>query len=92
MTKRHLIAAMQEKTGATQAELSRFLDALTESITEQLKFSGEAYITGLAKFTAEMKPEHWKHNPQTMERVLVPKRRNVKAQVFASLVENVRNG
>lgn len=72
MNKQELIDAVAESAGVPRADASRYLDALLETITDQLKGDNEVRIPGFGKFYARRREARQGRNPQTGQPMTIP--------------------
>ena len=71
MTKQDFIAKVAQKSGLSNRDAGKAVDAFMESVTEALK-SGEAInFTGFGKFSAAQRAARQGVNPRTGERVQI---------------------
>ena len=95
MTKSQFLDAIAQQTGITKKQASSVLDALDQTIAQELKQSGEATIPGLVKFAVTTKPatpEHEGVNPFTKQPMTFkakPARKVVKARILKGLKDNI---
>lgn len=61
------MAAIASRTGGTQADAARFLDAALDEIQATLAKGGEVSITGFGKFSTSQRAARQGRNPQTGE-------------------------
>lgn len=67
MNKSEFVAAIASRTGGTQADAARFLDAALDEIQATLAKGGEVSITGFGKFSTSQRAARQGRNPQTGE-------------------------
>ena len=72
MNKQEFIAAVAEKTGITQAESARVINATLDVITETLKKGDEIVLTGFGKFEAKKRAARDGINPLTKTAIKIP--------------------
>ncbi len=95
MTKSQFLEAIAQQTGISKKQASSVLDALDQTIAQQLKESGEATIPVLVKFNVTTKPatpEHEGINPFTKQPMVFkakPERKVVKARILKGLKDNL---
>jgi DNA-binding protein HU-beta len=71
LTKQDFIAKVAQKSGLSNRDAGKAVDAFMESVTEALK-SGEAInFTGFGKFSAAQRAARQGVNPRTGERVQI---------------------
>lgn len=77
MTKTELINTLATKTDATKADTLRFIDALEQTIREELSQGGEITLASTGKFKVKETKARNGRNPKTGEAVLIPAKRKV---------------
>jgi DNA-binding protein HU-beta len=77
MTKQQLIAILSEKTGSSKVDVLRFMDALEQTIREELVNGGELTLASTGKFKVKDTAARNGRNPKTGETVLIPAKRKV---------------
>ncbi len=65
MNKSDLIAAIADKSGLKKVEAARALDAMTDTITEELSSDDSVIITGFGSFLVRKRSARTGRNPQT---------------------------
>lgn len=83
MNKQELIQQLAESTEYPKSQCERVLDALAETIRDELAREGEVKLHGIGKFCVRQRAARTARNPQTGETVKV-KARKVPAFVAAS--------
>lgn len=71
MNKSELIAAMAEKSGLTQADAGKALNAFCEAVGETLANGGDVQITGFGGFGISERAARTGRNPQTGETIQI---------------------
>ncbi len=69
MTKQDFIARVAQKSGLSNRDAQKAVDAFMESITEALKSGDSINFTGFGKFSAAARAARQGVNPRTGERV-----------------------
>jgi len=72
LNKSEFVAAIASRTGGTQADAARFLDAALDEIQSTLAKGGEVSITGFGKFSTSERAARQGRNPQTGEPMNIP--------------------
>lgn len=72
MTKEQLIKAMASKSGLTQKDTEKLLNAFVESVTEALQKNDKVQLVGFGSFEVRERAERKGKNPQTQEEILIP--------------------
>lgn len=74
MNKGEFVTKLSAKTGLSKKDARVALDAVIGLITESLASNEEVLLTGFGKFEARARKESKRINPQTQERITVPKK------------------
>ena len=69
MTKQDFIKRVAQKSGTTERDAGKVVDAFMEAITETLKSGDSVNFTGFGKFSAAARAAREGVNPRTGERV-----------------------
>lgn len=85
MNKSELVAEISSKAGVTQAEAGKCVDAMMETIANQVRVGGEVNIPGYMKLTRRDTKERMGRNPRTGEARLIPAGTAVKIQAGSKL-------
>lgn len=72
MRKSDLVADIAERTGLTQADSGRALDATLSSIEQSLAAGGEITLTGFGKFSVSQRAARRGVNPASGEPLFIP--------------------
>ncbi len=72
MNKSELISAMAKKSGLTQSEAKKALDAFVESVTESLAKGEKVALAGFGTFELTKVAARTCINPATREKISVP--------------------
>jgi len=74
MNKSDLVAAVAEKTGKTQKETTRIINAFTEVVSEAMKERNEIRLAGFGTFKVRSRSARAGRNPMTGELIeILPK-------------------
>jgi DNA-binding protein HU-beta len=65
MTKTELIAALAEKADLSKAEATRFINAFTDTVTDEIKAGEKVTLTGFGTFSVSERSARKGRNPQT---------------------------
>ena len=71
MTKQDFIAKVAQKSGLSNRDAGKAIDAFMESVTEALKSGDTINFTGFGKFSAAQRAARQGVNPRTGERVQI---------------------
>jgi len=85
MNKSELISIIAERAGVTKVAAGQVVDALAETITEELKGQGEFTLPGIGKLTLQSRPERPGRNPSTGETVTLAASSTVKFKQSSTL-------
>ena len=91
MTKQQLIAILSEKTCSSKVDVLRFMDALEQTIREELVNGGELTLASTGKFKVKDTAARNGRNPKTGETVLIPAKRKVVFTPIKALKDAVAN-
>lgn len=72
MTKNEIIAVVAEKAGVTKKDAAKTVDALFETITEELANGNPVRFTGFGSFEARVRTARQGKNPRTGEILDIP--------------------
>lgn len=71
MNKKDLIRKSAEKAGYTQKDMGVALDAVLETIVEELAAGGEVNLVGFGKFSVAERSAREGRNPATGENIMI---------------------
>ncbi|MCR4425505.1 MAG: HU family DNA-binding protein, partial [Firmicutes bacterium] len=74
MTKSDLVDAVASKTGITKKDTARMVDAVFETIKEELGRGSKVQIIGFGSFEVKAREARVGRNPKTMEEIRIPAR------------------
>jgi len=74
MNKSEFVARLAAKTGLTKKDSRKALDAVTDLIMEALTRNEAVLLTGFGKFEPRARKESNRINPQTRQRIMVPRK------------------
>lgn len=74
MNKSEFVDRLAAKTGLTKKDSRKALDAVTDLIMEALTKNEEVLLTGFGKFEPRARKESNRINPQTRQRIRVPRK------------------
>jgi len=72
MNKSELIAASAQKSGLTQKDAGKVLDAVLDSIIEAVAKDDKVQLIGFGTFEARQRAERIGRNPQTKAEIKIP--------------------
>ena len=78
MNKSELVSAVAEKSGLTKVDAKKALDAVLESIGEELKNDGKVVLVGFGTFSVNERSARKGINPRTKEPIDIPAKKVVK--------------
>ena len=85
MNKTDLINAIAEKAGLSKVDSKKALEAVIESITEEMKKDGKVALVGFGTFSVTQKAARKGVNPRTKEVINIPAKKAVKFKAGADL-------
>lgn len=91
MNKAELITSISKNTGYTKKDVTAFVEAFTDVVTEALSKGEEVNISGFGKFVTRQRAARSARNLQTGETIQVPSRVVPAFKAGAKLKEAVRN-
>lgn len=91
MTKRDLVNELSKKTGTTQREAAKMVEALCEVICDQLSSGEEVKLNGFGSFQIRHRAPRKGRNPVTGESMPVPATNVVAFKAGGRLAETVAN-
>lgn len=89
MNKKELVKAVAEKAEMTQKLAGEVVDAVLETITDELVDGGEVSLTGFGKFSVTERAEREGRNPSTGEPMMIPASNSVKFKASSNLKDAV---
>ena len=72
MNKSELVTALSEKIGTSKKAAESSLNALIETITDELKNGGKVQLVGFGSFEVRKRAARKGRNPQTKEEIKIP--------------------
>ena len=90
MTKTELVAAAAKKSGLTQKDTDKALNALMEAVSEALANGDKVQLTGFGTFEVREKAAREGRNPRTGETISVPASKAPAFKAGASLKKVVK--
>ena len=90
MTKTELVAAAAKKSGLTQKDTDKALNALMEAVSEALANGDKVQLTGFGTFEVREKAAREGRNPRTGETISVPASKAPAFKAGASLKKAVK--
>lgn len=92
MTKQEFISQVRERAGINNADATRAVDAVLDTISDTLKRGGEVAFTGFGKFTVSERSARQGVNPQTGERIQIAASKVPRFSAGAKLKQAVKGG
>ena len=90
MNKTDLIVSVAEKTGLSNADAKKAVDAVVESISGALVANEKVILVGFGTFSIKEHGERTAINPATKEKINVPAKKTVKFKVGRELADAVK--
>ena len=75
MTKSDLVDSVAAKAGMTKKDSTRAVDAVFDTIKEQLKAVDKVQLVGFGSFEVKQREARVGRNPKTMDEIRIPARR-----------------
>ncbi|HNY69045.1 MAG TPA: HU family DNA-binding protein [Bacillota bacterium] len=75
MTKSDLVDSVAAKAGMTKKDSTRAVDAVFDTIKEQLKAGDKVQLVGFGSFEVKQREARVGRNPKTMDEIRIPARR-----------------
>ena len=75
MTKSDLVDSVAAKAGMTKKDSARAVDAVFDTIKEQLKTGDKVQLVGFGSFEVKQREARVGRNPKTMDEIRIPARR-----------------
>ncbi|MGI6463481.1 MAG: HU family DNA-binding protein [Clostridiales bacterium] len=72
MNKSELILSIEEKSGLSKQDSKKALEAVLETITEELVSGNKVSIVGFGSFDVKLRNERIGRNPKTKEEITIP--------------------
>ncbi len=91
MTKRDLVNELSKKTGTTQRDAAKMIEALCEVICDQLSSGEEVKLNGFGAFQIRHRAPRKGRNPITGETMPVPATSVVTVKASGKLADTVAN-
>lgn len=85
MTQADIVAAISEKSGLPKTDVSKFLEALSETIIATLKNEGSFRLHPLGVFEVKKMPKRTGRNPRTGETIQIAASNTVKFRTGTAL-------
>ena len=85
MNKTDLINAIAEKSGLSKVDSRKALEAVIESISEEMKNDGKVALVGFGTFSVTNKAARNGINPRTKAVIQIPAKKSVKFKAGAEL-------
>ena len=92
MTKQEFISQVRERAGINNADATRAVDAVLDTISDTLKRGGEVAFTGFGKFSVSDRSARQGVNPQTGERIQIAASQVPRFSAGAKLKKTVKGG
>lgn len=85
MNKSELVSAVAQKSGLSKVDSKKALDAVLESIDEELKNDGKVVLVGFGTFSVNERSARKGINPRTKEPIDIPAKKVVKFKAGSQL-------
>ncbi|MCQ2194538.1 MAG: HU family DNA-binding protein [Paludibacteraceae bacterium] len=87
MTKEGLLNSVISKTGLSSADSKKALQAVIESITDELKRGGSVQLIGFGTFSVDERAAREGRNPATGEKMQIPAKKVAKWKPSKGLID-----
>ena len=87
MTKEGLLNSVISKTGLSSADSKKALQAVIESITDELKRGGSVQLIGFGTFSVDERAARERRNPATGEKMQIPAKKVAKWKPSKGLID-----
>lgn len=85
MNKSELVSAVAQKSGLSKVDSKKALDAVLESIGEELQNDGKVVLVGFGTFSVTERSARKGINPRTKEAIDIPAKKVVKFKAGSKL-------
>jgi DNA-binding protein HU-beta len=92
VTKQEFISQVRERAGINNADATRAVDAVLDTISDTLRRGGEVAFTGFGKFSVSDRSARQGVNPQTGERIQIAASKVPRFSAGAKLKQTVKGG
>jgi len=92
VTKQEFIGQVRERAGISNADATRAVDAVLDTISDTLKRGGEVAFTGFGKFSVSDRSARQGVNPQTGEKIQIKASKVPRFSAGAKLKQTVKGG
>jgi len=75
MTKAGIVNDVYERVGVTKKEAAEYVDAVFETMKDNLSDGEDVKISGFGKFEVRQKGQRVGRNPRTGEEIMIPERK-----------------
>ena len=90
MNKTEFINAVAEKSGLSQVDAKKAVEAFVETVSSELKEGGKVALLGFGSFSVAEKSARKGVNPKTKQPIEIPARKSVKFKAGAELTEIIK--
>ena len=90
MNKTEFINAVAEKSGLSNVDAKKAVEAFVETVSSELKEGGKVALLGFGSFSVAEKSARKGVNPKTKQPIEIPARKSVKFKAGAELTEIIK--
>lgn len=90
MNKTEFINAVSEKSGLSEVDAKKAVEAFVETVSGELKEGGKVALLGFGSFSVAEKAARKGVNPKTKQPIDIPARKSVKFKAGAELTEIIK--
>jgi DNA-binding protein HU-beta len=87
MNKVELINVVAEKAGMTKVDARKAIDAMMDSVKEELKKDGKIALVGLGTLSVNKRPARQGRNPRTGKAIKIAAKKVVKFKAASNLLK-----
>lgn len=88
-SKAELILSISETSGLSKADSTRALEAIMQSIQNELKKHNDVSLSGFGTFSVSQREARKGRNPHTGEEIKIPAKRHLKFKAGKTLKESI---
>lgn len=90
MNKTEFINAVAEKSGLSEVDAKKAVEAFVETVSSELKEGGKVALLGFGSFSVAEKSARKGVNPKTKQPIEIPAHKSVKFKAGAELTEIIK--
>ena len=90
MNKTEFISAVSEKSGLSKTDAKKAVEALVETVSQELKAGGKVALLGFGSFSVAEKAARKGVNPKTKQPIEIAARKSVKFKAGTELADQIK--